>query len=298
MSSPPSFSIVAPAKINLYLHVIGNRDDGFHNLDSLVAFAGIQDTLQFTPADDLSLEIEGPFAPELATASDNLILQAARALAQMAGVTEGAHIRLTKRLPLASGIGGGSADAAATIKGLVRLWDIKSEPRDLQKLALTLGADVPVCLNGRAVFMGGIGEELSPAPALPSASLVLVNPGVALSTPAVFMERAQLTVRNSAPGRFDYSPNDIAELAAILKTRRNDLAPAALKMAPVIGQVLAELEGCAGALMARMSGSGATCFGLFEDPGEAAAATLKLSNERPDWWVRAGSLEADINRLN
>ena len=298
MTTPHAFSIAAPAKINLYLHVTGRRDDGFHHLDSLVAFAGIQDTLKFTPADDLSLDAEGPFAPELAVVPDNLVLQAARALAKMAGVAGGAHIELTKRLPLASGIGGGSADAAATLKGLVRLWDIKPEPQDLQKLALTLGADVPVCLNGRAVFMAGIGEELTPAPTLPAASLVLVNPGVALSTPAVFKERAKMEVQDSAPGRFDYSPKDSAELVAILKTRRNDLAPAATRMAPVIAQVLAELEGCSGALLARMSGSGATCFCLFEYPGEAAAATLKLSSERPDWWVRAGSLEADINRLN
>jgi 4-diphosphocytidyl-2-C-methyl-D-erythritol kinase len=298
MTSFNAFSIAAPAKINLYLHVTGRRDDGFHQLDSLVAFASMQDTLTFFPADDLVLEIEGPFAPVLRTATDNLVLQAARALADMSGVDGGARIVLTKRLPLASGIGGGSADAAATLKGLVRLWGIRPRPRDLYKLALKLGADVPVCLNGRAVFIGGAGEELSPPLALPAASLVLVNPGIALSTPAVFRGRAQIDDQNHGFGRFDCGPKDLTELIAILKTRHNDLAPAALKMAPEIGEVLAELECCAGALITRMSGSGATCFCLFADPGEAAAATFKLSSERPNWWVRACSLEADINNLN
>jgi 4-diphosphocytidyl-2-C-methyl-D-erythritol kinase len=298
MTSVNAFTIAAPAKINLYLHVIGRRDDGFHQLDSLVAFAGIQDTLTFLAADALVLEIEGPFAPQLRTATDNLVLQAARALANISGVDGGARIVLTKRLPLASGIGGGSADAAATLKGLVRLWGIKPCPVDLHNLALKLGADVPVCLNGRAVFIGGAGEELSPPLALPAASLVLVNPGIALSTPAVFKSREQIDGQNHGPGRFDCAPKDLPELIAILKARHNDLAPAALKMAPEIGEVLAELECCAGALIARMSGSGATCFCLFADPGEAAAATFKLSSEHPNWWVRACSLEADINHLN
>jgi len=297
MTAASSFSVAAPAKINLYLHVTGRRDDGFHLLDSLVAFAGIHDTLTIAPADSLSLTVDGPFACELEDEPDNLVLQAARALARLAGVSDGARLSLNKRLPLASGIGGGSADAAATLKGLVRLWNIQPDARALQELALSLGADVPVCLSGRAAFIGGIGEDLTPAPELPAASLVLVNPGTRLSTPAVFKAHADLGGKNSKPGRFDYAPKDFPELVAILKSRGNDLAPAALKMAPVIGDVLAALEACSGAMMARMSGSGATCFALFADPGEAAAATMKLAQEQTQWWVRAGSLEGDIGRL-
>jgi 4-diphosphocytidyl-2-C-methyl-D-erythritol kinase len=291
------FSLAAPAKINLYLHVTGRRDDGFHLLDSLVAFAGIHDTLTFAAADELSLQIEGPFAAELAHEADNLVMTAARALADRAGISTGARINLNKRLPLAAGIGGGSADAAAALKGLMRLWDIQLSQQDMDDLALSLGADVPVCLQGRASFMGGIGDDLSAAPALPAASLVLVNAGHRLSTPAVFEAHAAMGGGFGAPGRFDYAPRDLAELVAILETRRNDLAPAAERLAPVISQVLTSLKACAGALMARMSGSGATCFALFDDPGEAAAATMKLAHEQPGWWVRAGSLEADINRL-
>lgn len=293
-----SFNVSAPAKINLYLHITGRRDDGFHLLDSLVAFAGIHDTLTVAPADELSLEIDGPFAAGLEGEPDNLVLQAARALARMAGVSTGARLSLNKRLPLAAGIGGGSADAAAALKGLMRLWNIDPGEPGLNELALSLGADVPVCLQGVAAFMGGIGENLSVAPVLPAASLVLVNPGLGLSTPAVFKARLDMGGGDSEPGRFDYAPKDVAELVAILETRRNDLTPAAMQLAPEIGQVLDSLNGCAGAMMARMSGSGATCFALFDDPAAAAAATMKLAHEQPHWWVRAGSLETDINRLN
>ncbi len=292
-----SSSIAAPAKINLYLHVTGKRDDGYHLLDSLVAFAGIHDTVTVSPSDEINLKIDGPFAPELESDSGNLVLRAAHALAKMTNIDKGAHLRLKKRLPLASGIGGGSSDAAAVLKGLMQLWNVEPEAESLQKLALELGADVPVCLNGRAAFMSGIGEEINNAPSLPPCSVVLVNPGVSLSTPEVFKARADLQKEYSKAGVFDYTPRDLAELVSILGSRRNDLAPAAIGLAPVIEDVLAALERCNGALMARLSGSGATCFALFADPGEAAAATLKLSHEHPHWWVRAGSLESDINRL-
>jgi len=295
--SPASFSIAAPAKINLYLHVLGRRDDGFHLLDSLVAFAGIEDTVRVGPGDGISLDIDGPYAAELANAPDNLVLQAARALSKLAGGGRGAHLSLSKRLPLAAGIGGGSADAAATLKGLIRLWNIQPGAGALHELAVALGADVPVCLAGLAAFIGGIGDELTVAPALPMGSVVLVNPGVQLSTPAVFKGYATQEKPETRPGPFEYNPKDLTELVAILKVRGNDLAPAALKMAPVIGNVLAALEGCSGALMARMSGSGATCFALFDNPGDAAAAAIELARDHPDWWVRAGSLEGDINRL-
>jgi 4-diphosphocytidyl-2-C-methyl-D-erythritol kinase len=298
MTSAGPISIAAPAKINLYLHVTGRRDDGFHLLDSLVAFAGIHDTVTLRAGDDLTLEVDGPFAPELKDETNNLVLRAARALSDMTGTSPAAHVKLTKRLPVASGIGGGSSDAAAVLKGLMRLWNVKPEQEALQALALALGADVPVCLLGRAAFMAGIGEDLTLAPALPACSLVLVNPGVYLPTPNVFRALAESGLKYSNPGTFDYGPNDLSELVSILQSRNNDLAPAAVGLAPVIGDVISALERCNGAKMARMSGSGATCFALFTDPGEAAAATLKLSHDHPRWWVRAGSLESDINRLS
>jgi 4-diphosphocytidyl-2-C-methyl-D-erythritol kinase len=296
---PPDspFSIVAPAKINLYLHVTGKRDDGYHLLDSLVAFAGIHDTLTFNPGHDLGLEIDGPFAVGLETGPENLVLKAAVALQQLMQVSSGAQLHLTKRLPVASGIGGGSTDAAATLKGLLRLWDIQPDTKDLQALALSLGADVPVCLKGRAAFMGGIGEDISPAPALPACSLVLVNSGIKLSTPAVFKAYSEQAKGFSQSGRFDHTPLDLDELVSVLESGNNDLALAAQQLAPGIVDVLGELERCDGAKMARMSGSGATCFALFTDPGEAAAAALRLSKEHSNWWVRAGSLEGDTTRI-
>jgi len=296
MMPETSLSIDAPAKINLYLHIVGRREDGFHLLDSLVAFAGIHDTLSLTSASELSLKIDGPFADQLTAEPDNLVLQAARGLARICGVDCGAHVQLTKRLPVASGIGGGSSDAAATLKGLMQLWEVQPDNQALQALALELGADVPVCLNGRAAFIGGIGEKISEAGPLPLCSLVLVNPGVATSTPSVFKARVQAQPGFSKPERFDYAPEDVGELVSILLSRHNDLDQAAQGLCPEIGLVLGTLEASQGALMARMSGSGATCFALFADPGEAAQATLDLAHKHPEWWVRAGSLEGDTSR--
>ncbi|MHA1598282.1 MAG: 4-(cytidine 5'-diphospho)-2-C-methyl-D-erythritol kinase [Alphaproteobacteria bacterium] len=297
-SAPPSsapLSVAAPAKINLYLHVTGRRADGYHLLDSLVAFAGVHDMLTVSDADNLELTIDGDFAGDLTTGDDNLVIRAAHALGRAAGIKAEAAISLTKRLPLASGIGGGSADAAATLWALSNLWDIDLGDDELAAVALSLGADVPVCLGGKAAFMSGIGEILSPAPALPAASVVLVNPGVAVSTPAVF--RALDGNFTPADGRFDYVPADARELASILAKRNNDLEAPALHLEPVIGEVLAALAATDDILLARMSGSGATCFGLFADPGEAARAALCIATARPDWWIKAASLEADTRRF-
>mgnify|MGYP006225919763 CR=1 FL=1 len=183
-----------------------------------------------------------------------------------------------------------SSDAAATLKGLAQLWKVKPDNQALQALALELGADLPVCLNGRAAFIGGIGEKISEAGPLPLCSLVLVNPGVATSTPAVFKARVQAQPGFSKPERFDYAPEDVGELVSILLSRHNDLDQAAQGLYPEIGLVLGTLEASQGALMARMSGSGATCFALFADPSEAAAASIDLVHRHPDWWVRVGSL--------
>ncbi|MCB2099786.1 MAG: 4-(cytidine 5'-diphospho)-2-C-methyl-D-erythritol kinase [Rhodobacterales bacterium] len=284
----------APAKINLYLHVTGRRADGYHLLDSLVAFAGIQDSLTALPWDRLGLTIDGPFGAGLTAGPDNLVLRAATRLAEEAGVPARARLALTKRLPVASGIGGGSADAAAALRALNRLWDLKAADDDLLDLALELGADVPVCLLGRAAFMGGIGEILIPAPALPEASLLLVNPGVSVPTPAVFKARNGDFSKES---RFTYAPTDAAELAALLKARGNDLTTAAESLQPAIGKVLRALAPCPGLLLARMSGSGATCFGLFDSPASAVQAALSIGQHNPGWWVKPASLEQDGNRL-
>lgn len=284
--------VAAPAKLNLYLHILGRRGDGYHLIDSLVAFASVHDTLAVEAADELTLSLEGPFAAALAAEPDNLVLRAARLLAREAGVAPRAKLRLIKRLPLASGIGGGSADAAAALKALRRLWGLSLPDGELARIALALGADLPVCLEGRSAFVGGVGEALAPAPALPEAGLLLVNPGVALATPAVYRARAGAF---SLPARFADRPQDARGLAALLAPRRNDLTDAASSLCPAIGEVLAALADARGCRLARMSGSGATCFGLFDDGAAARRAARALV--RPGWWLAPGRLVADARTL-
>lgn len=282
-----SFSIEAPAKVNLTLHVVGKRDDGYHLLDSLVAFAGVGDTLDFAPADTLSLDVTGPTAAQIPD-GENIVLKAARLLAEAAGgQAQGAAIRLTKRLPVAAGIGGGSADAAATLKGLIRLWSLTLPAESLSRVALAIGADVPVCLAGAPTRMMGIGERLEPAPALPPAWLVLVNPMVPLHTPPVFKAR---TGPFSEADPLKESPADAHALAAALASRRNDLTPPAISIEPVVGEVLAAIAATPGCLLPRMSGSGATCFGLYGTEAEALAAAAALAAAQPGWWVAPARL--------
>ena len=277
----------APAKLNLYLHVTGRRDDGYHLLDSLVVFAGACDILGFAPADDLSLTLDGPFAETLADQDDNLVLRAARLLAERGGVAARAAIHLEKNLPVAAGLGGGSADAAAALRGLAALWKLSPGPDELAAMALALGADVPACLAGRATFMGGIGESLEPPPALPEAHVALVNPGVGLATAAVFGARHGAF---SAPARFCETPVDAMALARLLAERGNDLEGPARRLCPAVATALEALGAEPGCLLARMSGSGATCFGLFADGGAAAAAVRHMAAERPNWWHAAAAL--------
>jgi 4-diphosphocytidyl-2-C-methyl-D-erythritol kinase len=277
----------AAAKINLYLQVVGRRSDGYHLLDSLVAFAGVGDSVVLRPADDLSLHIDGPNAGALTVEPDNMVLKAARALAAAAGVPAKAAITLTKRLPVASGIGGGSADGAATLRGLCRLWGLSPDEAELARIGLALGADLPVCLAGRPTQMSGIGEILTGAPSLPPAWLVLVNPGVGLSTPAVFKAR-DAVFSPSAP--LTDIPADAVALAKALACRRNDLTEPAVRLAPVIGDMLEAIAGQADCLLARMSGSGATCFGLFADKAAAEKAARVLSTGHAAWWVAAAPM--------
>lgn len=268
----------APAKVNLALHVTGRRDDGYHRLQSLVVFAGVGDRVVVEPADTPKLQITGPQAAALAPSPDNLVLRAA------AWMGVGARITLEKVLPIASGIGGGSADAAAVLRLLMRAGHaLPGDP-------LALGADVPVCLAGRPCIMAGVGEVVQPIAApLPPAWLVLANPGVAVSTPDVF--RA-LTRRDNPP--MDPMPpaRSLDDLAHWLARQRNDLEGPAIALAPVIAQVRAALAEATGCHLARMSGSGATCFGLFDGPDTAGAAEQRLRAAHPDWWVAAAPILA------
>jgi 4-diphosphocytidyl-2-C-methyl-D-erythritol kinase len=275
----------APAKLNLFLHVTGRRADGYHFLDSLVAFADCGDVLHARDAADLSLTVSGPFAAGLAEEPDNLVLRAARALAAQTGVPARARLVLQKHLPVASGIGGGSADAAAALRLLCELWRIAPDPVVLQRLALGLGADVPVCLGNRPARMTGVGETLEPAPALPPCFVLLVNPGAAVATAAVFRARSNPF---SQPAHLPADWADAASMAADLARLGNDLEAPARGVCPAIGDVLASIAAQPGCLLARMSGSGATCFGLF--PDLAAAEHAADATARPGWWVRAGAL--------
>lgn len=264
----------APAKINLTLHVTGRRADGYHLLDSLVVFAGVGDRVTVEPDAALSLAVTGPMAAGLSGEGDNLVLRAARAM----GVK--ARIVLDKHLPVSSGIGGGSADAAATLRALARMAG-RALPE--AGAVLALGADVPVCLAGRPVRMTGIGEGLGAVPTLPAAWLVLVNPRVGVSTPAVF--KALARADNAPMPREVPRLRGVAELAAFVQMQRNDLEAPAMALQPVIGRVKAALSAQAGCMVARMSGSGATCFGLFADPLAASAAARAIRAAEPEWWV-------------
>lgn len=284
-------SRLAPAKINLFLHVTGRRNDGYHELESLAVFAQDEaacDRIAAAPAEAISLNIDGPQAKILqADSQDNLVLRAAALLQPMnlqTGAAKGAALSLTKNLPVASGIGGGSADAAAALHCLRALWQIELDDESLSQAALQLGADVPVCLQGRAMLMQGVGERLTPMPDLPAFWLVLANPGVALETKDVF---AALAGNFSAAQPFERRPDSAADLAILLRARRNDLEAPARFLAPEIDPVLAALKAQAGCLLARLSGSGATCFGLFAEKKEADFAARNLARAYPRWWVAA-----------
>jgi 4-diphosphocytidyl-2-C-methyl-D-erythritol kinase len=265
---------LAPAKINLTLHVTGQRDDGYHLLDSLVVFADVGDRLVMRRAAAPSLSVTGPMAAGVPLGPDNLVLRAARAM----GVS--LDIALDKHLPSAAGIGGGSSDAAAVLRGAVELVPGLALPEDQ---GLSLGADVPVCLMARAARMRGIGEDVARVDGLPELHGVLVNPGVAVSTAVIFRSLA----RKDNAAMPDVLPvwRDAADLAAWLAGQRNDMQAAAVAAAPVVGEVITAVGATRGCLLARMSGSGATCFGLYADADTAGRAADALS--RPGWWVRA-----------
>ena len=288
--STSAVAIAAYAKINLYLHVTGKRANGYHELDSLIAFAGVGDRITIEPDSDLKFSATGPRAADIPHSDDNLVLKAAKLLARHADVSTGAAITLEKNLPAASGIGGGSADAAATLVGLTQFWHLKLSTPELCALGLPLGADIPICVYGKAAQVAGIGEVMTPAPILPPAWLVLANPGVPVSTPSVFTAR---TGGFSKPAPLATAPLNTHDLAAALLERRNDLTAAAISLAPVIQGVLDALHRCPGALLSRLSGSGATGFALFADKQQAQTGAKALKNDHPAWWVEAAPLLAD-----
>lgn len=282
----------APAKVNLFLHIVGRRPDGYHEIESLFAFTDFGDRLRAREASDLSLAIDGPFAPQLAEQSpqgtaDNIVLKAAHRLREVAGrPTLGAEIILTKNLPVAAGIGGGSSDAAAALRLLSDIWQLGCSDRDLEEIALSLGADVPACLYGRPCFVTGIGERIEPYAGFPDHACLLINPGSSVPTPRVFagFRDSRQEFSTSVAGQLPGAPPQL------LRQTRNDLESAAKEILPVITDVLSELAGIEGCLLGRMSGSGATCFGLFESSDQAQSAAAMLSQRHPQWWCQAGRL--------
>ena len=283
----------APAKVNLYLHLTGRRDDGYHLLDSLVVFAGIGDTLTAAPAETLSLHVAGPFAAGLAGEPDNLVLRAARALAAEAGVTVGAHLVLDKHLPVASGIGGGSADAAAALRLIASANRGALSETAMAAIAARLGSDVTVCLANRPSLMTGRGEAVEPVGNFPACGVLLANPGIPLPAASVYAElraddlRAPMLLGGDGPPDFH---GDFVQLLVYALPRLNDLEAPAARLVPEIREVLAALLALDGPRLARMSGSGPTCFALFATEAEAASAGARLAAEFPYWWVAASAL--------
>jgi len=278
----------APAKVNLTLNVLGRRADGYHLLDSLVVFARAGDRLTFAPGGTLALKVSGDTAEQAGPIDDNLVFKAATALAAAIPGLKLGRLTLEKRLPVAAGLGGGSSDAAAALRLLARANRLKLDDKRLQKVARRLGADVPVCVDPRPRWMRGIGEILGAPLKMPQLAAVLVNPGVPVATRDVFaMLRLKPGRARKRAGRPRPLPRDREALLAFLAGGRNDLEPAAIKLQPAIARALAALRKEPGCELARMSGSGATCFGLFGSTRTAAAAARHLSAAHPRWWVKA-----------
>jgi 4-diphosphocytidyl-2-C-methyl-D-erythritol kinase len=287
-SKLPPLAELAPAKVNLTLRILGRRPDGYHKLESLVAFARVGDRLEFAPGEALALDVRGPFAAAAGGLADNLVLKAARSLAGLADGLGLGRFALVKELPVAAGLGGGSADAAAALRLLARANGLAPDDPRLSDAARATGADVPVCLDPRARVMGGIGEVLSAPLALPPLPAVLVNPGVPLATKDVFAAfasgaRTSAAAVDVTPARFKSIDSTLDALAG----GTNDLEPAAIALCPAVVAVLAALAATPGCRLARMSGSGATCFGLYPSEAAAEAAARALAEAHRDWWVRA-----------
>ena len=275
-------SASAPAKINLTLHITGQRDDGYHTLDSLVVFADVADQIKAVSAPDLRIEVSGPFSSGIPTDETNIVMRAAEALRKKRNVTAGAVITLEKNLPHAAGIGSGSSDAAAALQILASVWDVAPLPPSAPEV-LALGADVPVCLRGPAPFrMSGIGEVLSAAPALPECALVLINPGVDVPTSAIF---AGLKTKTNRAMEWIPEDMDFDAFADWLAQQRNDMMPPAVAHSSEIGAVLDKLGNIPSVEICSMSGSGATCFGLMRSMSEARQVARAIQIAHGNWWV-------------
>lgn len=289
----------APAKINLTLRILRKRPDGYHDLESLVVFADTGDTLRLVPAPSLGLDVDGPTATQAGPVDDNLVSKATRALqAQIAGLRTG-HFQLTKRIPVAAGLGGGSSDAAAALRLLSRLNNLPAQDRRVMAAARASGADVPVCLDPRPRIMRGIGDVLSAPLDLPVLPAVLVNPGVPVPTGKVFgalaaarAGAAPVTEGDSASRCVEAGTSSFEALLDALTSSANDLEAPALSLFPAVGETLAALQSIASCRLARMSGSGGTCFGLFASTDDAKNAAEQLARAHPRWWVQATVLGA------
>jgi 4-diphosphocytidyl-2-C-methyl-D-erythritol kinase len=275
--------LVAPAKVNLALHVTGRRDDGYHLIESLVVFCADGDRLRIATADQDRFGVTGPFAPALDAGDSNLVVRARDLLRNHAGSGAPVAIELEKSLPIASGLGGGSSDAATTLRALSCVWGMDREPSDLARLAAGLGADLPMCLAARPLVARGIGERIETLDGFPALDMLLLNPGLPVSTPAVFAGLARRDNEGLPP------PEGLTSVEAVctyLRATRNDLQQPAIASCPAIADVLDALTDQA-PLFARMSGSGATCFAIFPDRATAARAGERIAARHPDWFVLA-----------
>jgi 4-diphosphocytidyl-2-C-methyl-D-erythritol kinase len=302
VSSPVALVENAPAKVNLTLRVLGRRADGYHEIESLVAFADFGDSLRLVPSVDFALNVRGPGAGQSGAVADNLVLKAARALADQVRNLQPGAFDLDKRLPVAAGLGGGSADAAAALRLMARINGLAADDARLFAAARATGADVPVCLDPQPRLMRGIGEVLSKPLRLPAFDAVLVNPGVALATKAVFAGWSPAGVARDRcdPALLERLANR-DELLRFLAAQSNDLEAPAIAIEPVIAEVLQALRALPGSRLSRMSGSGATCFALFESAASAQAAEKILHSKYQHWWVRAcvlGSGHGDAEDKN
>ena len=278
---------LAPAKINLYLHVTGKRADGYHLLDSLVAFTDIADAVRLEPSEKFAFTLEGPLAESLRNEppETNLAVRAAQKASEFFNTPLNVHITLIKNLPTASGIGGGSSDAAAVLRLLATHWNLDPQNPQLSTLAASLGQDIPCCLPAETCYFQGIGDVVTQGPMLPPTAIVLVNPNKALPTPAVFKAR---TGEFLPPARLDATPRTAQDLAVLLQQRDNNLTETACALMPEIRTILAALTTTPECLLARMSGSGATCFGLYPDIKTAEQAAAHLRAAHPTWWIAQG----------
>ena len=292
----PALTDEGRAKVNLTLRVIGRRTDGYHDIESVVAFADCADRLTLTPGPELTLQMSGPLAQACGATSDNLVLKAARLLAERVPNMKAGRFTLDKVLPVAAGIGGGSADAAAALRLLAQLNGLSLDDERLLEVALETGADVPVCLASRACDMTGVGETLTPL-SLPIIPCVMVNPCVPVATRDVFdalgLRSGELLVGATDVFRGTDWPEagaSVEDWVEVLADNTNDLEAPATRIQPVIGAVIAALNATNGAWLARMSGSGATCFAIYENTADAGRAADKIRRDHPDWWVHAGTL--------